>query len=208
MIRLMIPVLTVVTLSACVADLGEGRVEATVEDPAPAKAAPAVSASAKTLAIDPQRSKLHALGAKITATHDVDFPVWRGEVKVDGDAVVGMSFEADMASLVADHPKLTTHLKDADFFDVGAFPKASFVATSVTEGAEGGTHTVTGDLTVKGQTKTVRFPAKVTVADDVVQAETEFVIDRQDFGVTYRGRPDDLVQDKVVLTVSWVAPRG
>ena len=52
------------------------------------------------------------------------------------------------------------------------------------------------------------FPAKLEVAPDSVKASTEFVINRQDFAITYPGRPDDLVQDNVVLTLSFVAPRS
>ena len=33
-------------------------------------------------------------------------------------------------------------------------------------------------------------------------------IDRQDFEITYPGKPDDLIQDNVVLTLSFVAPRS
>jgi polyisoprenoid-binding protein YceI len=52
------------------------------------------------------------------------------------------------------------------------------------------------------------FPAKVDMGADQVSATTEFVINRQDFGVTYPGRPDNLVQDNVVLTIELTAPRS
>ena len=41
-----------------------------------------------------------------------------------------------------------------------------------------------------------------------VTAKTEFVVNRQDFEVTYPGKPDDLVQDNVVLQVAFVAARA
>lgn len=212
--RIVLTSLLLASSAACVGDLGKGRVEAEVNEPAAtpaaAEAAPAPAATGTQLAIDPARSSLRALGAKITATHPIDFPVWSGTVTVDGDTLTGLSFEADMASLVADHPKLTAHLKDADFFDVATYPKATFVATKVEAAAgEGGsTHAITGDLTIRGVTKSVTFPATVTVGPAEVAARTEFVLNRQDFAVTYPGRPDDLVQDKVVLTVAWTAARG
>ena len=66
---------------------------------------------------------------------------------------------------------------------------------------------VTGDLTIRGKTKRVSFPAKLGVGETEVSATTEFVIDRQDFDVAYPGRPDDLIQDNVLLQVDFVAPR-
>ena len=52
-----------------------------------------------------------------------------------------------------------------------------------------------------------RDKAKIEVAADKVSANTEFVINRQDFGVVYPGKADDLVQDNVALKISFVAPR-
>ena len=69
------------------------------------------------------------------------------------------------------------------------------------------THTVAGDFTIHGETKRITFPAKIEVNGDDVHASTEFALNRQDFGVTYPGRPDDLVQDKVVLTVDFHASK-
>ena len=46
------------------------------------------------------------------------------------------------------------------------------------------------------------------MAADKVSAKTEFVINRQDFGVTYPGRADDLVQDNVAMQIEFVAPRS
>jgi polyisoprenoid-binding protein YceI len=51
-------------------------------------------------------------------------------------------------------------------------------------------------------TKTITFPAKITVDADKVSVESEFVINRKDFGVAYAGKPDDLIRDEVVLRLS------
>ena len=39
-------------------------------------------------------------------------------------------------------------------------------------------------------------------------ATTEFVLNRQDFGITYPGRPDDLIQDNVRMNITLVARKG
>jgi len=54
----------------------------------------------------------------------------------------------------------------------------------------------------------VSFPATVTVAADSVTAQTEFVVNRKDFGIVYPGMPDDLIQDNVLMKISFVAKRG
>jgi polyisoprenoid-binding protein YceI len=195
-------------LSGCVEDVGKDKVAAEVADVEPTqKTEP--EATGETWAVDASQSTLKALGAKISATHPIDFKEWSGSVKVDGDTLTAVSFTVQMASLESDHPKLTTHLKDADFFDVPNHPTSTFESTKIEAGGkDGATHTVTGALTIRGKTKQVTFPATIAVNDGTATAKTEFVIDRQDFGVTYPGRPDDLVQDNVVLTIDFTAKQG
>ena len=209
--RTFLPALALIALTACVEDVGKDKVAATVED-APTETTTAEKAPAKgqALKVDTSRSSIRALGAKITATHPVDAKEFSGEVTFDGKAVTAVSFKVDMAKIEADHPKLTSHLLDEDFFHVEVHPDATFKSASIKEGSEteGMTHTVSGDLTIRGKTKRVTFPAAITVEADAVKANTEFTIDRQDFGVSYPGRADDLVQDNVVLTIAFVAPRS
>lgn len=67
--------------------------------------------------------------------------------------------------------------------------------------AEGTAHTVSGDLTIRGQTKRVTSPTKVEVGASGAKAAAEFTLNRQDFGLSYKGKADDLIQDSVVRTV-------
>jgi polyisoprenoid-binding protein YceI len=205
----------------CVEDVGKDRPVAEVQDvpasapvaadsaaagglPVPALQAPSV------LEIDPARSSLGALGAKITAKHPIDFEDFDGAVGLDGDTVTSVAFAAAIGTMESDHPKLTAHLKKQDFLWAERYPHATFVSTEVKYGSdqEGYTHTVTGDLTIRGKTRRVTFPANISVSATEVTAKTEFVVNRQDFEVTYPGKPDDLVQDNVVLQVAFVAARA
>jgi polyisoprenoid-binding protein YceI len=209
----------VLFLAACAADVGEGKHAAEVKDvvvaPAPAEApaadpyvVPEVAGAAK-LKVDAGKSKLGALGAKVTAQHPLDFHDFEGVVGLDGEQVSGVGFVAKIATLTTDSDRLTGHLKKEDFLFADKFPVATFRSTEVKAGSDaaGMTHTVTGELTIRGVTKLVTFPAKIEVAADAVKAATEFTIDRQDFGVTYPGKKDDLVQDNVLLRIDFVAPR-
>lgn len=199
----------------CVEDVGKDKVAATVEEvpvaeaPAPdAAKTEAPAAVGKELQIDQAKSKIGALGAKISAKHPIDFHDYTGSVTLEGDVPAGVKFDVKMATLTSDNEKLTGHLLNEDFFFVEKHPNATFTSTKVTTGGTGGTHTVEGDLTIRGMTKRVTFPATFAVGTSEVTANTEFVINRQDFGVVYPGKADDLVQDNVVLTVALVAPRA
>lgn len=213
-------VLALVVLG-CVEDLAKDRPLAEVEEAAPstlnvdpepaAGRAPLPAIDAPTVVpIDPARSSLGAIGAKVTAKESIDVGQFEGHIGLDGDQVVAVAFAARIDSLTTSKERLTAHLMKEDFLFEEKYPYATFVSTEVKEGSatEGHSHTVTGDLTIRGKTKRVTFPATVSITPTEVTAKTEFVVNRQDFEVTYPGKPDDLVQDNVVLKVAFVAARA
>ncbi|MDB4976249.1 MAG: Rhodanese-like domain protein [Myxococcaceae bacterium] len=150
-------------------------------------------------------SKIEFVGAKVTRKHQGAFHVFSGAIElVEGDVRKSMlQVEIATASLTADDPKLTEHLKSADLLDVVKYPKASFRSTAIAPGGEAGaTHTITGRLELHGVAKTISFPAKIKLADATVDANAEFAIDRKDFGIVYPGMPDDLIKDEVLLKLT------
>ena len=101
-----------------------------------------------------------------------------------------MTADIDMASTWSDNEGLTGHLKSPDFFDVAKHPKATFVSTEITPGGEkGASHTVTGNFTLHGVTKSISFPATITVSDGSAKVDSEFFINRKDSGSSTRARP-------------------
>lgn len=198
--------------TGCVEDVAKDKAQATVIEKQPAtevKETPTLAENA--LAVDGAKSSISALSAKVTATHPIDFPSFTGTVQYDGDALAGVSFEIEMSELQSDNPRLTKHLLNEDFFDVEKFPKSTFTSTEIRTGAApehaGSTHTVVGNMTIRGTTKTIEFPATINVTEAEFVAESGFAINRQDFGISYKGRADDLIQDNVALTIRLVAPR-
>ncbi len=114
-----------------------------------------------------------------------------------------VSVEIEMNSVETNEKKLTAHLQSADFFDVARFPKATFVSTEIKPGGEGGaTHTVTGNLDMHGVKKAITFPATITITGDNVAMQSEFAINRKDFGIVYPGPANNLIRDEVVLKQS------
>ncbi|MBT8454017.1 MAG: YceI family protein [Deltaproteobacteria bacterium] len=185
--------------------------------PAKVEAAPGTKAEAApsgepddgragSLAINPSNSKIEFVGAKVTASHDGGFTDFSGRVEL-GEPVEASVIELTIQtnSLFADKEKLTKHLKSPDFFDVTKFPTATFRSTEIKKDGEG--HTISGDLTLHGVTKRISFPATVTVTESEVNANAEFSINRQDFGIAYAGMKDDLIRDLVVIKLSLELPR-
>jgi polyisoprenoid-binding protein YceI len=61
---------------------------------------------------------------------------------------------------------------------------------------------VSGNLTLKGVTKNIEFPARITVSGNTAEAIAKFNIDRKDWGIVYPGKPDDLIRDAIHLGIS------
>jgi len=143
-------------------------------------------------------------GSKVTGSHDGGFKKFAGTVKVADGKVVGSSeIKIDMNSTWSDAERLTSHLKSPDFFDVAKHPTATFTVTSIGEA-----NVVTGNLDLHGVTKSISFPAVISVTDTEVQVTAEFAINRKDFNITYPGKPDDLIRDNVILKLNIHATPG
>jgi polyisoprenoid-binding protein YceI len=95
--------------------------------------------------------------------------------------------------------KLEGHLKADDFFGVDKFPTSAFVIKKIA--GSGNTVTVTGDLTIKGITNSISFPAAVAWnADGSVTATADkIIVDRTKYGIKFRSKgvfPD--IGDKMI----------
>lgn len=151
-------------------------------------------------------SKLTWKGYKPTGTHDGTFNLKNGSLNFDGKNLNGGEFIFDMTSIdVADipkenenHGKLVGHLTSPDFFDTKQFPTGAFEITKVTKGDI--VSTIEGNITLKGITKSISFPASVTEKDGVVTFLSNAIkIDRTDFGIKYKSKKFfDNLKDKFV----------
>lgn len=178
-------------------------------------AAVAVPAGADTAVLAgsgpiPLTGTVTVLASKVTRAHTLLFQTWSGTLD-PGDGTpqsAALSFEVQTASVITDpddrgmmSEKLDEHIKSPDFLDVATFPTATFTSTAIEPGADATTYTVTGNLTVRGVTKSITFPATVTIADGTVSAKAEFSLNRKDFNVVYEGKPDDLVREEFVMQI-------
>ncbi|HQU82742.1 MAG TPA: YceI family protein, partial [Pyrinomonadaceae bacterium] len=163
------------------------------------------------LPLTAENSKVEFTGSKVTGKHDGGFKAFTGTIDLVNSKPEesSVTVDIDATSVYTDDEKLSGHLKSADFFDVEKFPKATFTSTKiVADSAKGaGNYTVTGDFNLHGQTKSITFPAKITVSDAEVAVESEFSINRKDFGIVYAGKADDLIRDDVVIKLNLKSPR-
>lgn len=160
--------------------------------------------------ITPENSKIEFIGSKVTGSHNGSFQKFSGQIDYgDTPETSRVSITIDTDSITTDDANLTKHLKTADFFDVPKYPQATFVSTEIKRSAEGGgTHTITGNLTMHGVTKSVTFPAAIDVTSNLVSVDSNFSINRKDFGINYAGAQDNLIRDGVVLKLNIRAPKA
>ena len=144
-------------------------------------------------------TKVEFVGSKVTGKHEGGFKNVTGKINLVGDKAEDSSVtvEIDMKSTYTDSDKLTEHLLTGDFFEVGKHPKSTFTSTKIVKAEGDNSYTVTGDLTLRGEKKSITFPATIKISDDKVEVDADFAINRKDFGIVYTGKADDLIRDNV-----------
>lgn len=170
-----------------------------------------VSRSAgEVLVVDTSQSEIRWRAAKVTRAHDGGFRSFSGRASVDDRGNLnGLEINIDTRSIWSDTERLTGHLKNEDFFDVERHPSASFRSDDIAPiNSSGFTHLVTGNLAMHGQVRSITFPAKVASSADAVHAIGDFIIDRRQWGVSYSGKPDDLIENDVRILFDVTARRG
>lgn len=155
-----------------------------------------------TYAVDVAASTLGWHGSKVVSgEHNGTIAIANGELNVENGNLVAGNFTIDMKTIkdidladAAENAKLVGHLSSPDFFNVDSFSTATFAITKVAalEGdKDGNTHTISGNLTLKGNTREISFPAKVTMADNVITASAKTEINRLEWNVMWGNENDN-----------------
>lgn len=173
-------------------------------------------AGSKELKVDAAASEILWHAEKVVGQHDGTVKVKQGAINVKDGKIVGGTVEIDLATIAntdltdaETNGKLVNHLKSVDFFDVAKFPTSKLEITEVTpiQNAASGqpTHTVKGNLTIRGVTKGITFPATLNVTDSKVTGDATFDIDRTEFGLKYgsgkffEGLGDKMIKDNFTM---------
>ena len=163
-----------------------------------------------TYTIDPAHSSIgfvarHAMVTKVRGS----FTDVAGTVVVDAvdPSKSSVNVTVQVASVDTRNPDRDGHLRTNDFLDVANHPEITFVSTSAKLHGEDSV-TLTGDLTIKGVTKsiTLDFDYQGAATDPFGNQRLGFegshVISRQDYGITWNATLETggvLVSDKITL---------
>lgn len=167
--------------------------------------------------VDITKSKITWLGKKVTGEHTGGINIAEGSLTTKSKKITGGSFAIDMTSItctdLSNPDRLVGHLKSDDFFGVEKFPKANFVITKVTSAGKD-QYTIKGNLTIKGITNEIEFPATISEVGGNIVAKAKIVVDRTKYDIKYRSGNfftdlgDKAIYDDFELNVELVASQG
>ena len=163
-----------------------------------------------TYTIDPSHTRIgfsarHAMVTKVRGA----FNEFSGTARVDGADPGLSSVEVKIATASIDtrNEQRDGHLRTGDFLEVEKYPEITFASTAV-EQVSDDVFRVTGDLTIKGVTKSVSVDfelqgaAKDPFGNERIGFEGSTSINRSDFGVTFNAALETggvLVSEKINL---------
>lgn len=157
-----------------------------------------------TFTVNPSESQLKWVGRKVTGEHFGTINLKSGSLDVVDGTLKGGSFVIDMPTLISTDlegeykQKLEGHLKSDDFFGVANYPEAKFVITNAVK-KNANQYDITGNLTIKGKTNPVSFPAELVIANNKAYATANIVVDRSQYDVRYgSGSFFDNLGDKTI----------
>jgi len=179
----------------------------------PVKKAPA------TFKVDTQKSVLNWNGKKVTGEHSGAVKLENGAFTVDGGKITGGSFNFDMNSITCTdltdpgyNAKFIGHMKSEDFFNTAKFPTSTFKITKVTpKGANA--YDITGNMTIKGITNAVTFPATVKMNGNTIEANGKATLDRTKYDIRYGSKSffenigDKAIYDDFTVEMKLVASK-
>ena len=147
-----------------------------------------------------------------------------GTLLISEGEIAGGEFVIDLENIVvlditdpSRNARLKEHLESDDFFDVPNHPEAVFEITGVQkldQSDDENTHRLTGNLTMRGVTRSVTFNAAIDVDNNRVNARSEqFLIDRTEWGVNFQSKSvfadlvDRFILDDIALVINLTATK-
>jgi polyisoprenoid-binding protein YceI len=151
-----------------------------------------------TWVIDPLHSEVyfkirHLLISTVTGS----FGKFEGRATSEGDTFENakVHFTIDVKSINTNQPQRDGHLQGGDFFSADQYPEITFESTSFVK-KSGNDYNMTGNLTMKGVTKSVELNVEYGGAENnghgVIKHgfEVTGVINRSEFGMTWNKLTD------------------
>jgi polyisoprenoid-binding protein YceI len=131
------------------------------------------------------------------------FTRWTGDIRFDAERpeAAQVAIQVDAGSLRMEDARLTATALGSGFLDSGRYPRIAFRLTGL-EPAGGQRFTARADITLKGVTRPVTFPATLRSDGRTAQMTGGFSLDRAAFGIGTRGPWNGLIGRQVRVDVS------
>jgi len=151
--------------------------------------------------------KLFWAATKVGGAHNGAFNVAKGRLATENGTVTSGAFVIDINSMteltLSDEmkAKFLRHMKSPDFFEVANNPYGRFTIVSIEplEGNAEVNYTVTGNLKLKGITKSVSFPVNILVMEDKISVVSpKFTINRTEWDMKYNSALIGTAADKIL----------
>jgi len=179
---------------------------------APALVAAAPGTSLNRYVRDVAHSQINFVAeARLVSAHGT-FDRWDAEIHFNPEKVedTQLAITIDAKSMNTRIERRDNHLRSNDFFATDSFPEITFVSAMVNPTTENRMN-ITGDLTIRGQTKRITIPSRLHFYDaerNVGRVSGTFVIDRHEFGVSYSGALNPIEPEVAVqFDVAFQRPR-
>lgn len=160
------------------------------------------------LQVNTEASTMKWNAKKVGGEHYGTIKLANGSLEVKGSKLVGGNFTIDMSTIVVEditradsNKRLTDHLKSDDFFSVEKHQTATFTITKATPlkvKAGEPNYSITGNLTIKGITQPISFPATVTINGKSATATATIEVDRTKYDIKYRSGLVGTAADKII----------
>ena len=179
---------------------------APVEAPAATPATPAAGAGKYVIEPNDDSSLLWVGYGGILGEMNGGFAAFDGTVTLASADITSAQIElnVDMKTIYSNASPLTKKLKGEEFFSTDKFAKAKFTSTGIVK--EGDVYNVSGNLDILGAARNTTFPATIEVKDGKLHAKAEFLINRNDWGIIYKGTGDNMIKDDVLIQFDILCP--
>lgn len=154
-------------------------------------------------------SKVHFIIKNFGISTGGDFSGLKGHIVFSPKNVADSKFEVTVSAstIDTDNEMRDKNLTSDEYLDAAKFPEIKIVSTKIskTNKTTDGFYFFTGDLTIKGVTKTISFPFQVKKINDNYLFSGNFDIDRTEFGV---GEKNIVLGNKVSVSLSVTAKKS
>lgn len=172
--------------------------------------------------LDVNRSRLLWKATKVNGGHNGFLLFNSGILNADAkEKLLNGNFVMNMTSITAvdqllpnDNRESEKVIKAGNFFATAQNPTSTINVKSIVATSRANQYKVTGDLTIKGLTKSLVFVATIGPSGNGLNAVAELDIDRTKWGITYKSGnffsdlKDELISDTIHISLKLVFYRG